>query len=131
MKHKHADILQAIAEDKDVKIEFHYSADRPWVSVDRVTVFHAVANEWPVEYRIAPKTIKIGDVDVPEPMQVAPALGTKYWFIDFYGAKIVAPFFWNADTTDNRLLKFGVCHLTEAAAREHAEAIIKVSGGVL
>ena len=131
MKHKHAEILRAIAEDKDVKLHSRHNAESPWTFANHDAFFYYLSEPRHGDFRIVPKTIKIGDVDVPEPMRIAPEVGTKYWYISFYDVGGVSACFWCGSKTDNQLLKLGTCHLTEAAARTHAEAIIKNNGGVL
>ena len=129
MKHEYADILQAIAEDTNVKLqEFSGNA---WEPISPEDALKVIAAGFCPPMRLAPKTIRIGDMDVPEPMRVAPAVGTTYWLVHFYCQELSLLRFWQNDTADNRFLKFGLCHLTEAACRTNAEAIIKVSGGVL
>ena len=127
MKHKHAEILQAIAEDRDA--QFFYGSEPRRQTADYA--MRCILNNEGDAIRLAPKTIRIGHRDVPEPMRVAPAVGTTYWRVHFFCQELFLLHFWQNDTADNRFLKFGLCHLTEAAAREHAEALIKVNGGVL
>ena len=130
MKHKHANILQAIIEDSDVKLEYRYNADKPWIFSNLYDFFYYLSLAGSGEFRIALKTIRIGDVYVPEPMRVAPAAGTQYWVINLCWTEMSGPMVWRNDTTDNRLLKLGLCHLTKDACGTHAEAIIKNHGGV-
>ena len=134
MKHEYAEILQAIAEDKDVRIELRYGDVSPWQITKPDYILYVIGQNLGIEIRLVPKTIKtikIGNMDVPEPMRVAPAVGTKYWYVDIEDDELTSSDFWDNAKQDNQLLKLGICHLTEAAAREHAEALIKVSGGVL
>ena len=131
MKHKYADILQAIAEDKDVKLEQKYLSTKDWESTNSDNALAFIAAGCGKLIRIAPKTIRIGDMDVPMPMRVAPAVGTAYWVVAGYYPDLAQFVVWNNGACDISRLKRGLCHLPEAACRTHAEALIKVSGGVL
>lgn len=74
-----------------------------------------------VEWRIAPKTIKIGDHEVPEPCWIPPEIGQNFWTISpFTGA---VDFRWDGSKTCRQALEGGFVHLTEEAARQHYEAI--------
>lgn len=87
--------------------------------------------EWNEEYayRRKPKTIRIGDMEVPEPMKTAPEYGTVYWFPSFHCSEVADNCSWAGDDIDNRLFQRGFCHATLKAAEAHAKALIKVSGG--
>lgn len=81
------------------------------------------------QYRRKPKTIRIGDMEVPEPMKTAPEYGTVYWFPSFRHSKPANNFAWSGDEGDNRMLQRGFCHATKEAAEAHAQALILISGG--
>ena len=84
-----------------------------------------------VDYRRKPKTIRIGERDVPEPMRVAPQDGTKYWTPNFFDRLHAFAETWDGGECDKTALKNGVCHTNCEAAIAHAEALILVSGGTL
>lgn len=75
------------------------------------------------EYRIKPRTIKIGDFDVPEPMRVDVGIGNKYFTISLGGASAISCV-WLGDGRDYELLRNGLCHETHEAAELHAKAIV-------
>ncbi len=81
------------------------------------------------KYRRKPKTIRIGDMEVPEPMKTAPEYGTVYWFPSFRHSTSVNNFIWSGNAGDNRMLQCGFCHATKEAAEAHAQALILISGG--
>ncbi len=83
------------------------------------------------EYRRKPRTVRIGERDVPEPMRVAPAMGSTYYIVDYSYAEHNAYHHWHNDEYDNIMLQSGLCHATEKAAIAHAEALILISGGTL
>jgi len=79
--------------------------------------------------RIAPRTIQIGGMEVPEPCRTAPDMGTRYHYVSFDQGDFVYDLLWENLKTDHSRLKSGMCHLTKEAAIAHAKALIKVSGG--
>lgn len=75
-----------------------------------------------VKYRRKPKTIRIGEHDVPEPMRVAPPVGDNYWFItDLH--KLPLNTFWDGDSTDHDRLSMNICFSTREGAEKAIEAI--------
>lgn len=87
--------------------------------------------EWGLdtEYRLKNCTIRIGEIDVPEPMRSAPEVGSCYFVVDLSGSGTVVKSKWDDDWTDRLCLDRGMCHTTEGAAIAHAKALILVSGG--
>ena len=67
-------------------------------------------------------TININGHEVPLPER-APQVGTKYFSPSFQLAGGVWSYTWAGDVFDDRLLSAGMVHLTEDAARKHAEAL--------
>ena len=129
MIHKRAEILQAIAEDTNVKLqEFSGNVWEPISSEDALKV---IAAGFCTPMRLTPKTIRIGDIDVPMPMQVAPEKGTTYWVVSFFGLELVRLEIWANHDADHVRLRRNLCHLAKADCCTHAEAIIKNNGGVL
>lgn len=128
MEHVNAEILRAIADGK--KVQYRHTASGedwtlrgPWEDFDGkdVEVCWSLLASGPfVKWRIAPKTIKIGDVEVPEPCREAPERNTNYWtFTPYLGVVKIS---WSDTCRDNLALKGGFVHLTEEAARQHYEA---------
>jgi hypothetical protein len=81
------------------------------------------------EYRRKPpvqKHITIGDREVPEPLRVAPKLNADYWYID--GSDVYDDL-WHSgiDKLNISRLKSGLVHLTEDAAIQHLDAIIRLN----
>ncbi len=81
------------------------------------------------EYRRKPKTIRIGDFDVPEPLREPPAYSTEYhtvkldpWFDHYPGYR----FYWKNEENDRRRLAASICHLTQEAADLHARALLSL-----
>lgn len=68
-------------------------------------------------------TININGYEVPMPEQEAPDEGTVYFFPSLQHEGGVYRYIWSSHAYDNRLLAAGMVHLTEEAARKHAEAL--------
>jgi len=77
------------------------------------------------EYRQITKTININGHEVPEPMQVKPDIGAKYWYVDIDELRQWTT--WQDDEYDNNRFKNGVCHATKEAAIAHAKALFSFS----
>ena len=72
------------------------------------------------KYRRKPKTILIGEYEVPEPCREVPAPGQKFWAVNpFTGPQ---GFIWDGSEEDFHALKSGFVLLTEEAAEKHYEA---------
>lgn len=68
-------------------------------------------------------TININGHEVPMPEREAPGGDTEYFFPSFQQEGGVCSYAWFGDAYDNRLLSAGMVHLTEEAARKHAEVL--------
>lgn len=128
--HKHAALMLQYAQDAA-------ETDRPWerweFSNPSVPEWRSVEFSHPLwdedcNYRRKPRTIRIGEFDVPEPLREAPAMESTYWAIDFFAKdSFVVDYQWDNDSTDQRMLRAGVCHATREAAELHAKALISLS----
>lgn len=121
MEHVNAEILRAIADGK--KVQYRNAVTGTWEDLDVKDVVACMNLLAPVklQWRIAPKIIKIGDVEVPEPCRVAPEIGETFWAVNpFAGPE---RFIWDGYKGDGYALDSGFVHLTEEAARQHYEAI--------
>lgn len=80
--------------------------------------------------RIKPRTITIGDMEVPEPLREMPESGYVYWPAlsdeSFAQRTTVVS---NHDDWERNMLRRGLLHATAEAAIAHAKALIKISGG--
>ena len=96
------------------------------------TVLKGLEPKWDAQdYRVRPRTIRIGDIDVPEPVRDIRAmhLGNEYWVFDQLEDDFVTDYEWENDKYDIAMLNAGLIHLTKEAAIAHAKALILVSGG--
>ena len=78
------------------------------------------------EYK--PRTITIGDMEVPEPVQKPLAIGEMYWVVDIT-SRVVRSDQWSSDSIEWYWLKARVIQRTKEAAEQHRKALIRVSGG--
>ena len=78
---------------------------------------------------IKPRKLRIGGIDVPEPMRSAPEAGSCYFFLALTGSGMVVESEWGGNWVDELSLSRGICHTTKEAAIAHAKALILVSGG--
>ncbi len=74
-----------------------------------------------------PKTIRIGEYDVPEPVREPLEKDTEYWITNFSLEELACSFKWYSDKFDNRVLKNGLIHLTKEAAVIHAKALLSLT----
>lgn len=74
-----------------------------------------------------PKTIRIGEYDVPEPVREPLENGAIYWHPELSRIALIDDYEWCNDDIDARLLENGLVHLTEEAAKAHAEALLSLT----
>ena len=79
------------------------------------------------EYK--PRTIWIGDMQVPEPVREPLAVGQTYWLVDT--REPVRCISWGGGELDYRWLRLGIIQKTMQGAIQHRAALIRVSGGTL
>ena len=80
------------------------------------------------KYRRKPRTIRIGEIDIPEPVREPLRNGEQYFVHAIYwGDGSSHRFYWKDGSMDKRLLRRGMVHLTEEAALAHARALIALT----
>lgn len=79
------------------------------------------------EYRIKPRTIMIGDIEVPEPMLVAPKKGDFYYLVVLSDEDVATMQAYHEMHCEEMWLRRGLCHHTEEAAITHAKALIALT----
>ncbi|MCW7764457.1 hypothetical protein [Photorhabdus luminescens] len=129
-KHVHAELMMQYAQDA-------LKTDKPWLMWERLHI-EAVGWEqclhnpgWNPEfkYRRKPEMITIGKVSFPKPIEELPNVGDIVYFCcpsylaDMFRMK------WGGSMGQLELLRNGFVHQTQKAARQHAEALIKISRG--
>ena len=128
--HPHFDLMMKY-------VEIAQTTDKPWEAfqvkgfVDEwVDVSAAILFNENLQYRLKPeppKTIRIGEYDVPEPVREPLEKDTEYWIPHFSLAVSANRFKWYSDEFDNRVLKNGLIHLTKEAAVIHAKALMSLT----
>ena len=127
--HPHAEFLHALADGLGDEFECRHKsccADEWHNSLIYAGGVCGSPEYWTV--RRKPRTIRIGEKDVPEPMRVAPAVGTHYWIVSV-SEEFLYSSTWAGDESDFYCLERGLCQLTKEAAEQHRKALILVSGG--
>ncbi|WP_445496716.1 hypothetical protein [Photorhabdus sp. SF281] len=82
------------------------------------------------EYRRKPEMITVGKVSFPKPISEAPALDTLCYVVAICTDTDIHSIFWhNSSLMFRSFLKQGLLHLTEDAAQQHLEALIKINKG--
>lgn len=129
MAHVHAELMRQYAED-------WIESPAPWKNWQtrpspdcewKELCYHP---EWmsSVEYRRKPRTIRIGEYDVPEPMREAPEERACYFFPTMGRPDNPLDLVWRGDEMDLANLDRGLCHSTREAAELHAKALISLTG---
>ena len=94
--------------------------DKGWVDKRQGSAFG-----YPAKYRIKPRTIRIGEYDVPEPMREAPEVGASFWSFNLAGE--VGEFFWERSYSNGIAFTNGMIHSTKEAAELHYKALISLT----
>lgn len=81
------------------------------------------------EFQLKPRTIFIGEFEVPEPLKEAPAKGSTCSYPSPTVELGVQQFKWNGSKGQLRMLQHGQVHSSFDNAFAHCCAIIKISGG--
>lgn len=124
-RHKHADLIAKWVEDTSQEVEFYEEELEEWMLCKRPAWFEHI------EYRIKPKTMKIGDFEINKPEQDAPSYNTLY-YVPFFGNE--GKYFdgvWCGSDYDYQMLKWNLVHLNKEAAIQHTNALIHVSKGII
>lgn len=79
------------------------------------------------KYRIKPRTIKIGDFDVPEPMREIPTYGDVVFTVEIDEKRLFGQTTWNGLEFVSTMLERGLLHKSKDAAIAHAKAIIALT----
>lgn len=126
MGHIHAELMAQYAEDAK-------QHDKPWELWE-----HGDGTEWTNctshpswfkrhLYRRKPRTVKIGEHEVPEPCKF-PVYGQEY-FVPILTSEIPIRRTWVNDYNDRLALASNLVHLDQQSAALHAKALIEVSKG--
>ena len=123
MEHPHAEFLRAIADGERLEDwEWSRFIDIEWGPVSDASAPLAFYGEKGIRFRRKPRTIRIGEFDVPEPVRELLDKHQTYYFVNLWGR--VSKVLLADDETDSRLLSLGLIHLTREAAELHRKALL-------
>ena len=129
--HPHAGLMMKYAE-------IAQTTDKPWehfeVRQNDSYVWEAIYVPIPfydnMEYRLKPeppKTIRIGEYDVPEPVREPLEDDKEYWGVDPMAEELAWKYKWHNALFCNLRLRRGLIHLTKEAAVIHAKALLSLT----
>ncbi|WP_338804456.1 hypothetical protein WDV76_03070 [Xenorhabdus griffiniae] len=133
-KHIHADLIMAYAK-------LAQETDKPWAhfqcgafdcddNVIWTDCDRAINFDIHLMYRLKPRTIKIGDIEVPEPVREPLPELTHYYLPDIYAnsaANSAEIMLWDGGIEDITWLQRGLIHLDPESAILHAKALIALT----
>lgn len=73
-------------------------------------------------YSLAPRTRVINGVEVPVPVDKAPAAGSRYWIEAPQFDDCAVSLGWTDDSQDNRFFALGLCYDSKEAAAANCKA---------
>ena len=79
------------------------------------------------KYRIKPRTIRIGEYDVPEPCREPLEKGDLYWVATIEEEIPLRGYTWREYRIDTICLSRGIIHRTQEAADLHSKALIALT----
>ena len=130
-KYVHADLLMEYAlaaqtsETPWENFEWRKSENDDWRPATDVTMFYLFYPT--LQYRLKPKTIKIGDIDVPAPEKQPPMQSQQFWITSLNPNECKSDLWMNDFKPHTDLLKFGCVHLSEENAKIHSNALAKLN----
>ena len=125
-EHKHAWVLRELADGASIDDYEICCGGLVW---DDLCHYETPLITGKGEIRRKPKMIRIYDVEFPEPVREPLVDGTKYFVASITSKEFCSNYEWYDGALANRWLERGLIHLTEAAAKQHAEALTLLSGG--
>ena len=89
-----------------------------WIDCDGPIAFHQLK-----DYRRKPRTVRIGEFDVPEPVREQLMYDQEYWIADVSKGKPHRNW-WTGSEYALYWLAAGLIHMTEEAAQIHIDAMV-------
>jgi len=130
-RHKYADILIAVAEGQDIEILPLASLEETWATATHTEALSNILYSFPVNHlRIKPKTIRIGEYDVPAPMRVAPKVGSTYYLCNPVYSPVrpaVESDIWTGLPAEIVWLENGFLQVTEEGAEKQLKALLSLT----
>ncbi|SFU93796.1 hypothetical protein [Xenorhabdus koppenhoeferi] len=129
-KHIHADLWTKYAEFAQImenpwsQFQYWNYEDECWCDLDEDDGLWARGT---AKYRLKPRTIKIGNIDVPEPVREPLENGMKYFVVATSGFFLAEAGIWNGAKIHMIHLERGLIHLDPESAELHAKALISLT----
>ena len=127
-KYVHADLIMKYAlaaqtsETPWENFELRQTENDYWHPATGVLLFCST-----LQYRLKPKTIKIGYIDVPAPEKQPPMQSQQFWITSLNPNECKSDLWMNDFKPHTDLLKFGCVHLSEENAKIHSNALAKLN----
>lgn len=115
-------IITAFANGENVEFQ---NASGDWIGSKEQINFQLLSDR----YRIAPRTIRIGNYDVPEPYRGEMEDGQEYYVPAVDNRHFQSSCQWGGDSFDKRYMNLGIIHLTPEAAALHGKALASLTAG--
>lgn len=125
--HPYAEVLRAVADGEDIEFADAKSTPNRWVPISGQAALNQVAYNTHLKFRVKPKTIRIGDYDVPEPMRVEPEEDAEFFLPAVLLSRKHILCSWAGHPEQYEHLAAGFCHSTAEAAELHAKALISLT----
>lgn len=122
-KHQHEHVLRAIAEGKRVQFNTNVGIHSGWVDMGSRAENNPI-NQPHWSWRIAGETlpvIRIGAVDVPEPLRAELPDGTDYFVVSAQQVELCT---WQGSAWDLAALEGGFAHVERDSAELHRAALL-------
>ncbi|MBD2815964.1 hypothetical protein ID850_14590 [Xenorhabdus sp. Flor] len=130
-KHPYADLIMAYAkyaqetESPWEYFQYRIGDNDKWMDCSAALAFRDV-----IKYRLKPRTIRIGNYDVPEPLRVTLEEDDEYFYVDtgdiYHGGGAGIAWWMNGGNDKSRLYS-GLIHLARESAELHAKALISLT----
>ncbi|MEX0445215.1 hypothetical protein [Xenorhabdus sp. SGI246] len=129
-KHVHADLIAEYAKLAQVTdkpweyFEFRCSDYANWDKCEVDISFFSTT-----QYRLKPRTIKIGEYDVPEPYKGELNFSQPFYYpcIDCHDKFVITAWWCKENKEYMHLMKNGLIHLDRESAELHAKALIALT----
>lgn len=110
--------------------EFTYCCEHPFIETSSIVAFpEGGPIDAPTEaLTLKPRTIMIGDIEVPEPVREPLEHGQVYYLVHVSQAR-VSPQRWFCHDSEKDIVRHGLVQLTEEGAELQLKATLKLYGG--
>lgn len=125
--HPYAELLRAIADGEEIECADTRSVPVSWFLTSSQLALTQITYNTRLKFRIKPKTIRIGEYDVPEPMRVEPEEDAEFFLPAVLSPRKYVPRRWAGHPDQCEYLAAGLCHSTAEAAELHAKALISLT----